>query len=425
MPWTSVQGFLFLNGMICKSSDGVLEAFDMNLENMEIEYRTVEENDVHYMTMALSAAENGMGRTSPNPLVGAVIVKDGRVLSVGYHARYGEAHAEVHCIRQLRESAEGATIYVTLEPCSHHGKTPPCVEAIVAQGISRVVVATLDPNPLVSGRGIRYLKEHGIDVSVGICEDEALKLNEPFFHFIQTRTPLMVLKTAMTLDGKIATAEGHSKWISSEASREYAHQLRHRYAAIMAGIGTVLADDPSLNTRIPGGVDPHRIIVDTHARIPLTAKLLNLPDSPARTIIATTALAPVDKVAALKSSGAQVLILPVKDGHVDLSALVRALGDLDIDSVLIEGGADLNYSLLKEGCIHQVIAFIAPMLIGGKTAKSPIGGEGIDDLNDAVRLENIKIQMIGEDVMITGKITNNIINNIDPNPHKEALCSQD
>lgn len=384
----------------------------MNLENIENEYRTNEENDVHYMTLALSAAENGMGRTAPNPLVGAVIVKDGRVLSVGYHARYGEAHAEVHAIRQLSESAEGATIYVTLEPCSHHGKTPPCVEAIVAQGISRVVVATLDPNPHVSGRGIKYLKDHGLDVTVGICEAEALKINEPFFHFIQTRTPLMVLKTAMTLDGKIATVSGESKWISSEASREYAHRLRHRYAGIMAGIGTVLADDPSLNARIPGGVDPHRIIVDTHGRIPLTAKVLNLTDSSGRTIIATTAKASAEKVTALKGKGAQVLILPEKEGHVDLSALVKALGDLDIDSVLIEGGSELNFSLLKDHLIHRVIAFIAPKLIGGKTAKSPIGGEGLHQLKGAIQLENLEVQMMGNDIMITGKIV------------QEVICSQ-
>lgn len=368
------------------------------------------DND-QYMKRALELARNGEGKTAPNPLVGAVIVKDGQIIGEGWHERFGGPHAEINAIRSLKTSAKGATIYVTLEPCSHYGKTPPCVDAIIENGFSRAVIAMLDPNPLVAGRSIEKLKTNGIEVVLDVLRIEAEKLNEPFIKFITTGKPLMVLKTAMTLDGKIASVTGDSKWISSEASRKYTHQLRNRYSGIMVGIGTVLADNPTLNTR--PGIDPHRIIVDSSARIPLSANVLNVKDSEGTTIIATTQNAPKEKRDALESLGAKVLVLPDAAGKVDLGALVAALGKLSIDSVLVEGGSELNFSLLEAGLIDKVISFIAPKIIGGRNAKTPVGGEGIPIMNHAIAIDSTAVSMIGDDILIEGFIV------------KEASCSQD
>jgi diaminohydroxyphosphoribosylaminopyrimidine deaminase/5-amino-6-(5-phosphoribosylamino)uracil reductase len=356
-------------------------------------------------------------------LVGAVIVKDGQIIGEGWHALYGGPHAEIMAFQSLNASAEGATLYVTLEPCSHFGKTPPCVDAIIAHKISKVVVAMLDPNPLVSGRGIQMLTEHGITVKTGILESESADLNEPFLKFIQAGCPLIVVKTAMTLDGKLASATGDSKWISNAASRQLVHKMRNKYSGIMVGIGTVLADDPSLTTRLetddytadpkPTASDPHRIIVDTHARTPLTAKVLNLPDSKAMTIIATTELAPLENRLALEAKGATVLTLPSKDGHVDLKALMIKLGEMHIDSVLVEGGSELNFSLFNEQLVDRVFSFIAPKIIGGRNAKTPVAGEGIAMMRDAIQLENVKVSMIESDILIEATVK------------KEALCLPD
>lgn len=405
-------------------------------------------NDIYYMKRALELAKHGEGHTAPNPLVGAVIVKDGQIIGEGWHAVYGGPHAEIMAFQSLNASAEGATLYVTLEPCSHFGKTPPCVDAIIAHKISKVVVAMLDPNPLVSGRGVQKLTDHGITVQTGILESESADLNEPFLKFITSGCPLIVVKTAMTLDGKLASATGDSKWISNAASRQLVHKMRNKYSGIMVGIGTVLADDPSLTTRLDAAdqdvaaadvaadtihkafltsmsiedvaadtihrtVNPHRIIVDTHARTPLTAKVLNLPDSKAMTIIATTELAPLENRLALEAKGAIVLTLPSKEGHVDLKALMTKLGEMHIDSVLVEGGSELNFSLFNEQLVDRVFAFIAPKIIGGRNAKTPVAGEGIAMMRDAIQLENVKVSMIASDILIEATVK------------KEDLCLPD
>ena len=382
-------------------------------------------NDFYFMKRAIELAKYGEGQTAPNPLVGAVIVKDGHMISEGWHAIYGGPHAEIMAFDNLLESAEGATLYVTLEPCSHFGKTPPCVDAIIANKISKVVVAMLDPNPLVSGRGVQKLIDHGITVKTGILESESADLNEPFLKFITTKMPLVVLKTAMTLDGKLASATGDSKWISNAASRQLVHKMRNKYSGIMVGIGTVLADDPSLTTRLDAAVadvaantipipsSPHRIIVDTQARTPLDAKVLNLTDSKAMTIIATTELSPLQSRLALEAKGATVLTLPSKEGHVDLKALMVKLGEMQIDSVLVEGGSELNFSLFHEKLVDRVFVFIAPKIIGGRSSKTPVAGEGIAKMCDAIQLENISVSMIESDILIQGTVK------------KEDLCLPD
>ena len=362
-------------------------------------------NDIKYMKRALELAEKGMGLTKPNPLVGAVIVADGKIIGEGYHEFYGGNHAEINAFRNTARETRGAMMYVTLEPCSHYGKTPPCAKAIIEKGIKRIVVAMTDPNPLVAGKGIKMLMDSGIDVKLGILEEESRKLNEIFIKYITTKLPFCILKSAMTLDGKIATYTGDSKWITNEKSRDYVHKLRHRVSAIMVGIGTILQDDPYLNTRLTEGKgeDAVRIIVDTAARIPLEAKVLNI-DSSARTIIATTEQAPKGKRKDLEDKGAEILLCPLVNNRVDLSYLIRELGEVGIDSILIEGGSELNYSALEAGIVDKVITFIAPKLVGGRNAKTPIGGLGKDLMKDAIQLERTNLQRLGDDIMIEAYI---------------------
>lgn len=357
------------------------------------------------MKRALELAKMGTGYTNPNPLVGAVIVKDGKIIGEGYHKLYGSHHAEINAFNNATEDVKGATMYVTLEPCSHYGKTPPCANAIVEKGIKKVVVGLVDPNPEVSGRGIKILQDNGIEVITRVLEEEGRKLNEIFLKYITTKLPFCIMKTAMTLDGKIAAYTGDSKWVTGEASRAYVHQLRHKVAGIMAGIGTILADDPMLTTRLDQGEgsNPVRIIVDSSARIPLEAKVLNL-NSKVRTIIAATELANKDKIKALEEKGAVVIISPLKNSRVDLSFLMKALGERNIDSVLLEGGSELNYSALEEGIVDKVNAFIAPKFIGGRTAKTPVGGSGKAYMNESISLNNIEVVRFGEDIMIEGYI---------------------
>ncbi len=359
--------------------------------------------DIKYMKRALELAEKGIGYTKPNPLVGAVIVKDGRIIGEGYHQLYGGHHAEVNAFLNATEDISGASMYVTLEPCSHFGKTPPCANAIVEKGIKKVVIGLKDPNPLVAGRGIEILRSHGIEVVTGVLEDEGKKLNEIFLKYITTALPFVILKTAMTLDGKLATASGDSKWITNEQSRQYVHELRHRVSGIMVGIGTVLADNPNLTTRLKGreGVDPVRIIVDTNARIPLEAKVLNLA-SKAKTIIATTEKADKKKLKDIEDKGAEVIITPLRNNRVDLSYLMQQLGQKGIDSVLLEGGAALNFSALEEGIVDKVVTFIAPKIIGGANSKTPVGGEGVSYIKDAMLLNDIQVSRFQEDIMIEG-----------------------
>lgn len=357
------------------------------------------------MKRALELAKMGIGFTNPNPLVGAVIVKDGKIIGEGYHEVYGSNHAEINAFKNAVEDVKGATMYVTLEPCSHYGKTPPCARAIVEKGIKKVVIGLKDPNPLVSGKGIEILQEAGIEVVTGVLEEEGRELNEVFLKYITTNTPFCIMKTAMTLDGKIATYTGNSKWITGEASRAYVHELRHRLSGIMVGIGTVLADDPMLTTRLEKikGRDSIRIIVDSTARIPLEAKVLNLTSN-AQTIIATTEKASEFKIKKLKEIGAEVIVTPLKNNGVDLSYLMKALGEKKIDSVLLEGGGELSYSALEEGIVDKVNAFIAPKIVGGRSSKTPVGGIGKEYMSEAIILKHIKVRHFDEDIMIEGYI---------------------
>lgn len=357
--------------------------------------------DTKYMKRALELARKGIGYVNPNPLVGAVIVKNEKIIAEGYHEFYGGPHAEINAFNHAEEDVQGAVMYVTLEPCSHYGKTPPCAHAIVEKGIRKIVVAMEDPNPEVSGRGIKLLREHGIEVITGVLEEESRKLNEIFLKYITTQLPFCILKTAMTLDGKIATKAGDSKWITSEASRQYVHQLRHRAAGIMVGVNTITQDDPLLNTRLEDGKgsDPIRIVVDTSAKIPLEANVLNL-ESRARTIIVATDLAKKEKLKSLEDKGAEIIISPLTKSGVCLKHLMKELGKRKIDSVLLEGGSELNYSALEAGIVDKVNVFIAPKIIGGREAKSSVGGLGIALMKDAVRLKNLSVQSFDEDIMI-------------------------
>ncbi len=367
--------------------------------------RGVKNMDTKYMKRALQLARKGIGYTNPNPLVGAVIVKDEEVIGEGYHAVYGGPHAEINAFKNANQDVNGAVMYVTLEPCSHYGKTPPCAQAIVEKGIKKVIIAMEDPNPEVAGRGIRILKDHGIEVVVGVLEEESKTLNEIFLKYITTKLPFCILKTAMTLDGKIATRTGDSKWITNEASRHYVHELRHRVAGIMVGVGTVIQDDPFLNTRLKKetGSDPVRIIVDTSARVPLDANIFNMT-STAKTIIATTEFAKEEKLRAIEAKGAQIIIMPIQDNRVDLKYLMKKLGEKKIDSILLEGGSELNYSALDSGIVDKVNAFIAPKIIGGSEARSPVEGVGRLFMREAISLSNVKWQNFEEDMMIEGYI---------------------
>jgi diaminohydroxyphosphoribosylaminopyrimidine deaminase/5-amino-6-(5-phosphoribosylamino)uracil reductase len=358
-----------------------------------------------YMKKALEIAKLGEGYTSPNPLVGAVIVKNDKIIGEGYHEKFGENHAEVNTFLNASEDLSGADMYVTLEPCSHYGKTPPCAERIVKEGIKKVVIAMEDPNPLVAGKGIQILREAGIEVETGILKKEAEDLNEIFLKYIKDKIPFCILKTAMSLDGKIATYSRDSKWISNEKSRKYVHELRHRVSAIMVGIGTVLADDPMLTTRldVKEGKDPIRVIVDSKGRIPLESKVIN-SNSKARTILATTNKIPKHKKEQLESKKVEVVITPSKNGKVDLKYLFEYLGEMGIDSILVEGGSTLNESMIKEKLVDKVITFIAPKIIGGAKAKTPVEGRGFEYVKDAVVLGKIETKIFDEDVMISGYV---------------------
>lgn len=364
------------------------------------------ERDEMFMREALRIARNAEGRTSPNPLVGAVIVRDGSIVAEGWHRKAGTPHAEVHALRMAGDLAKGATLYVTLEPCAHVGRTGPCAVAVRDAGIRRVVVAMGDPNPLVAGKGIQILRDAGVEVTVGVCEAEARQLNEVFLHWITTGLPFVVLKTAMTLDGKIATASGASKWITGEAARLRVHELRDRYDAILAGIGTALADDPSLTTRLPDrtGKNPVRIIVDSNARLPLTSNVVT--DGQAQTIVAVTEAAPEERVAALRAHGVDVLTCGT-GSHVDLVQLMQELGRREIASVLVEGGGTVNFSLLAAGLVDKVHAFVAPKIVGGRTAKTPVEGEGFAQLADSVQLTQLTAESVGGDVLLTGYVERN------------------
>ncbi|MGG1660511.1 bifunctional diaminohydroxyphosphoribosylaminopyrimidine deaminase/5-amino-6-(5-phosphoribosylamino)uracil reductase RibD [Brevibacillus sp. NRS-1366] len=360
------------------------------------------EQDNKYMAWALDLARSVAGQTSPNPLVGAVVVKDGAVVGMGAHLKAGEPHAEVHALRMAGERADGATLYVTLEPCSHHGKTPPCADAVVAAGISRVVVATLDPNPLVAGTGVQKLRSAGLDVTIGTLEKEAKQLNEVFFHYITTKRPFVTVKTASTLDGKIASVTGHSRWITGSEARAQVHELRRQYDAILVGVGTVLADDPELTSRREGklyGRQPIRVILDSHLRTPMTARVVQDTEK-VLTWIFTTVSASTEKREALLKKGISVITVAEP---MMVEAVLEELGERGITSLLVEGGAEVNGSFLQARAVQKVVSYVSLKLIGGSDAPSPFGGKGFSTMDEAVALSEIQIEQIGEqDIRIVG-----------------------
>ena len=403
-------------------------------------------NDRDYMLRAIELAKKGVGWTSPNPMVGAVIVKDGVIIGEGFHERCGQLHAERNAIKSLRESAEGGTIYVTLEPCCHYGRTPPCTEAIIENKIARVVIGSRDPNPLVSGKGAKILREHGIEVVEDFMREECDEINPVFFHYITKKTPYVLMKYAMTLDGKIACRTGASKWITGEKARAHVQKLRGEYSAVLAGIGTVLADDPMLNCRTEGAHQPLRVIVDSSLRIPMDSQLVKTANE--FPVLVAYANADEEKIAALEKAGVQTICLPTKNvsadqniqeaaegfaaavpdpntaslkkqtekaseadnsaatidnvctSSVDLTALMHYLGEQQIASVLVEGGGEIHESILRSGLADHVCAYIAPKLLGGRDANTPVEGLGVDVPDNGAQLCNMKFTRLDEDILL-------------------------
>jgi len=355
-------------------------------------------DDKYWMRRALRLAEKGRGRTSPNPMVGAILVKDGNVVGEGYHMKVGEAHAEIVALQQAGEEAKRAVLYLNLEPCTHYGKTPPCAPKVIEAGVKRVVIGIEDPNPLVKGKGIEMMRKAGLDIETGILEEECRKLNEAFCKYILKKEPFVILKVAATLDGKIATRDGDSKWISGETSRRFVHKLRNRVDGVLVGIGTVLKDDPQLTARIRGGRDPYRIVLDSWLKIPEEAKVIGT--FPSKAIIAATGLAPKDKIEKLEKKGVQILILDSQEGKINLKSCLSKLGEMGITSLLVEGGSRVNGSFLDEGLIDKFLLFLSPRLMGDHQALGIFGGRGGSTLQEAVALKEIKTRRFGKDLLI-------------------------
>ena len=364
-----------------------------------------------YMRRAIELAKKGSGHVNPNPLVGAVIVRDGEIIGEGYHECYGQLHAERNAIANAKKrgnSLEGSTIYVTLEPCCHYGKTPPCTEAIIEEKIARVVVGSDDPNPLVSGKGFQMLREKGIEVIPHFLKEECDAMNHVFFHYIRTGTPYVAMKYAMTMDGKIACYTGDSKWVTGEESRAHVQTLRNHYKGIMAGIGTVLADDPMLNCRIEGGRDPIRIIADSHLRIPIDSQLVRTAGQQPL-IVACLPDADEEKAAQLQEKGVEVLRIPgvttaditeEQKEVISLPVLMKELGARKIDGILLEGGGQLNESALQAGIVDRLYCYIAPKIFGGAQAKTPVEGQGLTRAADAWQFNRIGMQEFGQDILL-------------------------
>lgn len=356
-----------------------------------------------YMRLAMQLAGNAIGRTSPNPLVGAVIVKDNRVVGCGWHRKAGTPHAEVHALNQAGELAQGADVYVTLEPCAHYGKTPPCAKALVEAKVKNVYGGLLDVNPKVAGKGFKILEDAGIHVEYGFLQDELRKQNEVFFKWIEHKKPFVVLKAAMTLDGKIATATGQSKWITNETSRAYGYKLRDIYDGIMVGINTVIEDNPMLTARVDGGKNPIRIVVDSSLKIDINANVVQ--DKSAKTIVATTDKADKDKILKLQAQNVDVIVVDKDENDkVDIEKLLNILGQQNICSILVEGGATLSGSFVAKKLVDKVYFFIAPKIVGGKEAKTPVAGTGILNLQEALALKDIQIEKLEEDILIIGRV---------------------
>lgn len=355
------------------------------------------------MKKAFELAGLGRGRTSPNPLVGAVVVAKGKIVGQGYHRRAGEKHAEIVALEKAGPAAAGADLYVNLEPCSHYGRTPPCTEAIIGSGVRRVFVSTLDPNPRVNGRGVDMLRANGLDVRTGIMEDEARRLNDFYFKYITTGIPFVIMKIAVSIDGKIATRTSDSKWITNDASRERVHGLRQAVDAVMVGLGTVVRDDPLLNVRIKNAkaVQPKRIILDSNLNMPTDRRMFR--ETPKiETIIATTTGAPEERARKIEQVGCRIIRTDGIGRRVDLKALLAELGRRGITSILIEGGAKMFTSAIEEGIVDRVVAFIAPIIIGGDKALSPLGGRGAEYVREALRLKDVRIEILGDNVMVDG-----------------------
>jgi diaminohydroxyphosphoribosylaminopyrimidine deaminase/5-amino-6-(5-phosphoribosylamino)uracil reductase len=355
------------------------------------------------MRRALAQAKRGVGKTAPNPAVGCVIVRDGVVVGTGWHRKAGTPHAEVHALKAAGELAAGADVYVTLEPCAHYGKTPPCAKALIEARVRRVFVGMVDPNPLVAGGGINMLRAAGIEVEAGILEKECQALNRPFLKWIKTRLPFVLLKSAVTLDGKTATASGDSRWVTGDLARLEVHRLRGRMDAIMVGVGTVIADDPQLTCRVPGGKDPLRVVVDSTLRIPLHAALLGLKSS-APTLVATVSRDQA-RIAALAARGAEVLICAEQAGRVNLADLLRRLGERGVQSVLLEGGSQLAGAALRADLIDRCQIYLAPKLVGG-VAPGIFAGAGVPLMADAINLHDLTVKRVGPDLLVEGDLVN-------------------
>jgi diaminohydroxyphosphoribosylaminopyrimidine deaminase/5-amino-6-(5-phosphoribosylamino)uracil reductase len=365
-------------------------------------------SSIEYMECALSLARLAVGYTSPNPAVGAVIVKDGLIAGMGYTQPAGSEHAEVVALHQAGDRAKGATMYVSLEPCCHYGRTPPCTRAIIEAGISEVYIALLDPNPLVSGRGLSELNEAGVKTCVGVCKEEAYEINKAYIKFITTGLPFVIAKFATSLDGKIATKTGDSKWISNERSREYVHTLRQSVDAIMVGANTVIIDNPCLTARGcccgKGGMtkmQPLRLVVDSKGRVPPEALIFKQPGG---TLIAVVEPLDPGKREEFTQIGAEVLELPGKEGLVDIEELLKALGSREIVTVLVEGGSELLGSLFDYHLVDKVLAFISPIIVGGDEAKTAVGGNGVDSIAEALCLEQIDVESFGDNVLVSGYV---------------------
>lgn len=364
--------------------------------------------DECFMRRALQLARRGLGRTSPNPMVGAVLARGGKIIGEGWHRRAGQPHAEVEALRDAEQRGgrvAGATMFVTLEPCCTHGRTPPCTEAIRAAGLRRVVVAATDPNPSHAGRGFELLRQAGVTVITGVLTDEAMRLNEAFNHWIVRHTPCVTVKAAMTLDGKIATAAGESKWITGERSRQVAMQLRFGSDAVLVGINTVLADNPSLTARGPGGrvrKPPRRVVLDAFARTPLDATVVS-DEFAALTTVVVSRAAPTRRVKAL-AQRARVLVAPAKNGRINLRWLLKRLGNEGVTSLLVEGGGEVNAAFLEAGLAQRVAFFYAPKILGGRDSRRGVAGEGAKRLADLIELREVEWRRVGEDLMLSARV---------------------
>lgn len=378
------------------------------------------DNDHRYMKRALDLAALGHGMVSPNPVVGAVFVRDGKVIGEGFHKKLGGPHAEIEALAAAKD-VKGATLYVTLEPCSHKGRTPPCTQALVSSGVARVIIPHLDPNPQVAGRGVKALRKAGIQVDIGLMDQEACRVNAPFLTFHKLHRPFMILKWAMTIDGRIAAMTGESRWISNSQSREYVHEIRSNVDAVMVGIGTILQDNPMLNVRMKNYEkrQPRRIIVDGNLRIPVRANVLTAT-APEDSIIATSDFAPPHKVQRLRDAGHHVVVMRGRRGLLDMKQLIENLKDFEIQSVLCEGGSTMHGSIVKSGMVDRVISFVAPKIIGGDEGKSPIMGWGLPNMTEALQLEDVDIRQFGTDVCIDGFVGNPLFDSSAPKPDPVA-----